>query len=131
MQPNNPGNSPQAPAPVYIQNSPVQQPMMYGVPQGVGGQTIVISQSQGNGMATTSLVLGIIGILCYGLGFVVCLTWFVGWLFAILAVIFGHIGHANGSANGTGGQGVAGFLLGYLTLAGYLLPFLLIGSAGI
>ena len=29
-----------------------------------------------------------------------------------------------------GGQGVAGLVLGYLTLAGYLIPFLLLGSIG-
>ena len=53
------------------------------------------------------------------------------WLFALLAVIFGHIGASQGSKTGVGGgQGVAGLVLGYLTLAGYLLPFLLLGSIG-
>ena len=137
MQPNNPNQDPMAPAPVYIQTAPVQQPiqqhvqpMMYGSPQAMTGQTIVISQSHGNGMATTSLIMGLLAIVCYGLGYLICLTWLIGRVFAILAIIFGHIGHANGGAHGGGGQAVAGLIMGYLTILGYILPFIFLGALG-
>ena len=137
MQPNSPHQDPSAPAPVYIQTAPPQQPiqqqaqpMMYGSPQMMPAQTILISQGQGNGMATTSLIMGIIAIVCYGLGYLICLTWFIGWLFAILAIIFGHIGQANGKTQGGGGAAVAGLIMGYLTILGYILPFVLLGSLG-
>tara|TARA_Y100000746_G_scaffold21698_1_gene16734 strand:+ start:83 stop:514 length:432 start_codon:yes stop_codon:yes gene_type:complete len=138
MQPSNPNQGPVAPAPVYIQTAPVQQPiqqqvqpMMYGSPQAVSGHSIMISQPPGNGMATTSLIMGILAIVCYGLGYLICLTWFFGWLFAILAIIFGHIGYSNGSpTNGGDGQALAGLIMGYLTIIGYILPFVFLGALG-
>ena len=75
-------------------------------------------------LAITTFLLGFIPFF----GIVFCM---ISWLFALLAVIFGHIGASQGSKTGVGGgQGVAGLILGYLTLAGYLLPFLLLGSIG-
>jgi hypothetical protein len=102
-----------------------QQPMM--------SQNILISQNSGNGASTTGLVMGILAISFFGLGWIPFLCFFllISWIFAILAIIFGHIGHAQGNKSGVGaGQGIAGFILGYLTLFGYALPFILLGSIG-
>ncbi|QOV87774.1 GYF domain-containing protein [Humisphaera borealis] len=80
-------------------------PQQAGYPQGY-----VAPSSQG--MSIASLVLGILAIpstFCYGFGF----------LLALLAVIFGHIGHSQskkqtGRANG---MAVAGLVCGYISLA--------------
>jgi hypothetical protein len=100
------------------------QPMMYGATQQpMMGQQIMIQQRT-NSMSVTGMVMGIIGISCYLLGWLICLTWLVGWVFGILAIIFGHIGQAEGNRSGIGaGQGIAGYVLGYLTLLGYIIPF--------
>ena len=136
MQPQQPNGQP---APVPIQTMPMSQPiqpvqpMLYGQPQPMMAQNIMVAQSSGNGPATTGLVMGILAITTFLLGFIpfLCFFFMVSWLFALLAVIFGHIGASQGSKTGVGGgQGVAGLILGYLTLAGYLLPFLLLGSIG-
>jgi hypothetical protein len=136
MQPQQPNNQPQ---PVPIQSAPVSQPiqpvqpMLYGQPQPMMAQNIIVAQNSGNGASTTGLVMGILAISTFALGFIpfLCFFFLFSWLFALLAVIFGHIGASQGSKTGVGGgQGVAGLVLGYLTLAGYLIPFLLLGSIG-
>ncbi|DAC50387.1 MAG TPA: hypothetical protein D7H87_04190 [Candidatus Poseidoniales archaeon] len=136
MQPQQPNNQPQ---PVPIQSAPVSQPiqpvqpMLYGQPQPMMAQNIMVAQNSGNGASTTGLVMGILAISTFALGFIpfLCFFFLFSWLFALLAVIFGHIGASQGSKTGVGGgQGVAGLVLGYLTLAGYLIPFLLLGSIG-
>ena len=136
MQPQQPNNQPQ---PVPIQSAPISQPiqpvqpMLYGQPQPVMAQNIMVAQNSGNGASTTGLVMGILAISTVALGFIpfLCFFFLFSWLFALLAVIFGHIGASQGSKTGVGGgQGVAGLVLGYLTLAGYLIPFLLLGSIG-
>ena len=136
MQPQQPNGQP---APVPIQTMPTSQPiqpvqpMLYGQPQPVMAQNIMVAQNSGNGASTTGLVMGILAISTFALGFIpfLCFFFLFSWLFALLAVIFGHIGASQGSKTGVGGgQGVAGLVLGYLTLAGYLLPFLLLGSIG-
>ena len=136
MQPQQPNNQPQ---PVPIQSTPVSQPiqpvqpMLYGQPQPMMAQNIMVAQNSGNGASTTGLVMGILAISTFALGFIpfLCFFFLFSWLFALLAVIFGHIGASQGSKTGVGGgQGVAGLVLGYLTLAGYLIPFLLLGSIG-
>ena len=136
MQPQQPNNQPQ---PVPIQSAPISQPiqpvqpMLYGQPQPVMAQNIMVAQNSGNGASTTGLVMGILAISTFVLGFIpfLCFFFLFSWLFALLAVIFGHIGASQGSKTGVGGgQGVAGLVLGYLTLAGYLIPFLLLGSIG-
>lgn len=136
MQPQQPSNQPQ---PVPIQSAPVSQPiqpvqpMLYGQPQPIMAQNIMVAQNSGNGASTTGLVMGILAISTFALGFIpfLCFFFLFSWLFALLAVIFGHIGASQGSKTGVGGgQGVAGLVLGYLTLAGYLIPFLLLGSIG-
>ena len=136
MQPQQPYNQPQ---PVPIQSVPISQPiqpvqpMLYGQPQPMMAQNIMVAQNSGNGASTTGLVMGILAISTFALGFIpfLCFFFLFSWLFALLAVIFGHIGASQGSKTGVGGgQGVAGLVLGYLTLAGYLIPFLLLGSIG-
>ena len=136
MQPQQPNNQPQ---PVPIQSAPISQPIqpvqpiLYGQPQPVMAQNIMVAQNSGNGASTTGLVMGILAISTFALGFIpfLCFFFLFSWLFALLAVIFGHIGASQGSKTGVGGgQGVAGLVLGYLTLAGYLIPFLLLGSIG-
>ena len=136
MQPQQPNNQPQ---PVPIQSAPISQPiqpvqpMLYGQPQSMMAQNIMVAQNSGNGASTTGLVMGILAISTFALGFIpfLCFFFLFSWLFALLAVIFGHIGASQGSKTGVGGgQGVAGLVLGYLTLAGYLIPFLLLGSIG-
>ena len=138
MQPQGPNVQPPS---VSIQSAPVQQPamqtqpqpMMYGQPQPIMAQNIMIPQSNSNGAATTGLVMGILAISTFALGFIpfLCFFFLFSWLFALLAVIFGHIGASQGSKTGVGGgQGVAGLILGYLTLLGYLLPFIFLGSIG-
>ncbi|MCH1443331.1 MAG: DUF4190 domain-containing protein [Candidatus Poseidoniaceae archaeon] len=139
MQPDGSMPSNQPPEPVPIQMNPVQQqmtqaqpvqPMLFGATQQpMMGQQIMIQQN-GNGMAVTGLVMGILGIVCYLLGWLICVTWAIGWLFGILAIIFGHLGHGEGKRSGTGeGQGVAGFILGYLTILGYLIPLVFLGGS--
>ena len=136
MQPQHPNTQPQ---PVPIQSAPISQPiqpvqpMLYGQPQPMMAQNIMVAQNSGNGASTTGLVMGILAISTFALGFIpfLCFFFLFSWLFALLAVIFGHIGASQGSKTGVGGgQGVAGLVLGYLTLAGYLIPFLLLGSIG-
>ena len=136
MQPQQPNNQPR---PVPIQSAPISQPiqpvqpMLYGQPQPMMAQNIMVAQNSGNGASTTGLVMGILAISTFALGFIpfLCFFFLFSWLFALLAVIFGHIGASQGSKTGVGGgQGVAGLVLGYLTLAGYLIPFLLLGSIG-
>ena len=103
------------------------QPMMYGTPQQpMMGQQIMIQQ-RANNMSVTGMVMGIIGIGCYLLGWLICITWLIGWVFAILAIIFGHIGHAEGERSGVGTeQGMIGCVLGYITMLGYIIPFLML-----
>lgn len=114
----------QKPEPVYMSMSNTQQPVFQGIPQQVPGQVVIINNSGGNGNSTASLVLGIIAVMCSLLGFVVCFTWLVGWIFAVLAVVFGHLGLANAKQRGGSGTAVVGLICGYLTLALYLIPFI-------
>ena len=138
MQPDGSIPSNQPPTSIPIQMNPVQQPMqaqpaqpmLFGAtPQPMMAQQVMIQQN-GNGMAVTGLVMGLLGIFCYLLGWLICITWAVGWLFGILAIIFGHLGQAEGNRSGVGaGQGIAGFILGYLTILGYIIPMLLLGGS--
>ena len=118
----------QKPEPVYIPASSIQQPVFQGIPQQMPGQMVIINNSGGNGNSTASLVFGLIAVMCSILGFVICLTWLVGWIFAILAVIFGHIGLANSKNKGGSGTAIVGLICGYLTLAIYLFPFIILAA---
>ncbi|GAA3962443.1 DUF4190 domain-containing protein [Actinomadura viridis] len=68
-----------------------------------------------NGMATASLVLGIIGIFACGLT-------------SILAIIFGHVAHSQIKRTGEGGAGMAtaGLVMGYILTVGWLLYWVVI-----
>ena len=133
MQPNR-----QPPQAVPIQSVPIQQTMQYVQPgQQVQyiqsgqqvmmvqpGQQIIIQQGS-SGMSLTSLIFGIGSVLCYLAGWFICITFLVAWIFGIFAIIFGHMGHVQSKQTGEGGGlGIAGFTLGYLTLLGYIIPFL-------
>ena len=68
-----------------------------------------------NGLATASLVLGILGI---------ALFWFLGFIMSILAIVFGGVGLSRAKAGAPGkGTATAGLILG---IVGLLLPLLLI-----
>ncbi len=121
--------SSEKPDQIFIPPGNFQQPVIQGVTQSMPGQTIVINNASSNGMAIASLVMGLLAISCFLLGFVVCLTFLVSWIFALLAIIFGHIGMSNSKFNGGSGSSIVGLICGYLTLAAYILPFLLLLAA--
>lgn len=92
--------------------------MAYQQPQQLIYQQIVKPPS--NGMAVTSLILGILAIVVgvwtpipiAGLVFA-----FLSFLPALLAIIFGHVGLSTSKTNGVGkGQAITGLILGYLTI---------------
>lgn len=67
-----------------------------------------------NGMATASLVCGLIGFFACGVT-------------SVLAVIFGHVSLSQIKRTGEGGHGMAvtGLILGYLVSAGWLIILIL------
>lgn len=74
-----------------------------------------------NGMAVTSLIVGIIAIVVgiwSPIPFIGLLFAFTGGLLALLAVIFGHVGLATSKRVGVGrGNSIAGLVTGYVTIA--------------
>lgn len=72
-------------------------------------------QQQGNGLAVSGMVLGIIGVVLFWIPV-------IGWILAILAIVFGGIGIAKAN-NGAPGKGmaVAGLVLGIVSIALYVL----------
>jgi hypothetical protein len=88
--------------------SPAPAPPPYAQPYPYGG---VVAQPQGNGLAVTALVLGIISIV---------FSWvpFFDWVLAVLAIIFGAIGISTANKRGGAGKGmaVAGLILGVITV---------------
>ena len=97
MQPQQPNGQP---APVPIQNHAHVATDSTGSTNAVwttstdDGSEILVAQNSGNGPATTGLVMGILAITTFLLGFIpfLCFFFMISWLFALLAVIFGHIG---------------------------------------
>ncbi|WP_433465449.1 DUF4190 domain-containing protein [Spirillospora sp. CA-128828] len=77
-----------------------------------GGPSMPVARPT-NGMATASLVCGLIGFFACGIT-------------SILAVIFGHVSLGQIKRTGEGGHGMAvtGLILGYLISAGWLLILL-------
>jgi len=68
-----------------------------------------------NGLATASLVLGILGI---------ALFWFLGFIMSILAIVFGGVGLSRANAGAPGkGTATAGLILG---IVGLVLPMLVL-----
>lgn len=76
---------------------------------------VIYVEKQTNGMATASLVLGIIGVV-FGL---VPLTAFIALICGLLAVIFGFVGRKNAKKNGVGKKTMAtwGLVLGAVAFA--------------
>jgi hypothetical protein len=82
-------------------------------------ETFPVTSQPSNGPATAGMVFGILGVV---------LMWVpvVGFVLAILAVVFGvlGLGRAN-TGGGNKGQAIAGLILG---AAGIILPILLLGA---
>ncbi|MFE1859132.1 DUF4190 domain-containing protein [Streptomyces anandii] len=137
-----PPSQPQQPAPGY--GYPQQSGPGYGYPQGQPGYPAappVYPQAPGygmaaqpsNGMGTTGLVLGIIGVVC-SLTFI---FWFFGVILGILGIIFGAIGRgkANRGEATNKGAATAGLVCGIvatvvLPLLGLLVFASFMSSAG-
>ncbi|GHD95144.1 DUF4190 domain-containing protein [Streptomyces naganishii] len=107
-----PSQPPQQPAPGY--GYPQQSGPGYGYPQGQPGYPAappVYPQTPGygmpaqpsNGMGTTGLVLGIIGVVC-SLTFI---FWFFGVILGILGIIFGAIGRGKATRGEATNKGAA------------------------
>ena len=96
-----------------------------GQPQGMTNNQYVIQETMKNGVATSGMVLALVGILFMLLGFVTeGLTCLFAWFFGLLGIIFGHIGVARSRHSGVGRtEGTTGYVL-----ALYVIPivFLLI-----
>ncbi|MEV5354268.1 DUF4190 domain-containing protein [Streptomyces sp. NPDC093516] len=138
-----PAQPPQQPAPGY--GYPQQSGPGYGYPQGGPGYPaappVGYPQAAGygmpaqpsNGMGTTGLVLGIIGVVCS----VTFLLWFFGVILGILAIIFGAVGRGKairGEATNKGAA-TAGLVCGIiatviLPLLGFLLFASIMGGLG-
>jgi hypothetical protein len=94
---------------------PAQPPVQY-----VGQPPVHYVQSSTNGLAVTSMVLGIVGLLSFG---------FV----SIGAIITGHLALAGQKAkDGFGrGQAIAGLIMGYLPVLGWLLFWIVVIVIGV
>jgi len=84
--------------------APQYGPPGYGPPPG-----------QSNGMAVTGMVCGIIGLVLFWLPV-------VGWILAILGIIFGGVGIAKANAGGPNkGMAIAGVVLGIVSISLYVI----------
>ncbi|MEU6912644.1 DUF4190 domain-containing protein [Streptomyces olindensis] len=138
-----PSQPPQQPAPGY--GYPQQSGPGYGYPQGGPGYPAAppvgypqapgygIPPQPSNGMGTTGLVLGIIGVVCS----VTFLLWFFGVILGILAIIFGAIGRGKATRGEATNKGAAtaGLVCGIiatviLPLLGFLLFAGIMGGLG-
>ena len=118
------------PASVLIQagvdNKPTaSQPgsTLSGQPQGMTNNQYVIQETMKNGVATSGMVLSLVGILFMLLGFV------TEGLTCLFAWFFGLMGLARSRHSGVGRtEGSTGYVLGNIVLALYVIPivFLLI-----
>ena len=80
---------------------------------------VVVQQQQGNGLAVTGLVLGIIGL-------VFCWIAWLGIILGVLSVICGASGSANQVKRG---MAIAGIVLGILAvLFAILIPIMIMGA---
>ncbi|MFJ4685770.1 DUF4190 domain-containing protein [Streptomyces sp. NPDC088789] len=110
--------SPAYPSPAYPPAQPVGYPMTPGY---------VMPMQPSNGMGTTGLVLGIIGVVCS----VTFFLWFLGVILGVLAIIFGAIGRgkANRGEATNKGAATAGLVCGIVaTVILPLLGFLVFAS---
>jgi hypothetical protein len=109
-----PGN---APAPGAMPPGPPSYAPMPGMPP--GGAPV-----QGNALAVTALVLGIVGL-------VFCWVPFLGVLLGVLALIFGIIGARRGRVRASRrGQAMAGWIMGSITIVlGIILTVVILNAA--
>ena len=116
-----------------MQPMPGQQPQeMYGQPQMAApmGQTVIIQQAAGNGMAVTGGVMGILTWVFFLLGLVIGITMCLTPITMLLGIIFSHIGLSSSNASGVGkGWAITGLILNYLYLVAGIAMFFLIGAA--
>ncbi|MFE1249883.1 DUF4190 domain-containing protein [Streptomyces sp. NPDC058735] len=108
---------------------PAPPPVSYPQPPGYG----MPPAQPSNGMGTTGLVLGIIGVVCS----VTFLLWFFGVILGILAIIFGAIGRGKATRGEATNKGAAtaGLVCGIiatviLPLLGFLLFAGIMGGLG-
>lgn len=130
-RPDGPADEPGAPPPPAGSPGQEQQPppppqqQQYQPPpqQQYGGPPV----KQGNGLAVTALVLGIIGAL---FGFVPLMFW-LAIILGILAVIFGAIGLARSKDPYRGGRGqaIAGLVLGIIAIGVGILQVAVLNEA--
>ena len=90
-------------------------------PQPTGGQTVYVQQApaQGNGMATASLVLGIIALVMVWIP----LIGMIAWILAPLGLIFGLISLGKPTGRGLGIAGTICSAIALLACIGWLLLF--------
>ena len=118
------GGFPQQPNPYQTPQGGVPQP--YGQP-GYGVPVVpLVPQVPNNGLAITSMVVSLVGIVT------MCL-WGIGFILAILGVIFGHVAKGQIQRDGTrgGGMATAGLVIGYVIIGFFAVGILLfaIGAA--
>ncbi|XVQ10965.1 DUF4190 domain-containing protein [Spirillospora sp. CA-255316] len=103
----------------YGHSDPYQQPAQVQHHYYGGGPPVA---PRNNGMAITSMVLGIIGVVTCG-----------GVLFSVGAIIFGHVAQSQIRRTGEQGNGmaVAGLVLGYIfALLGLIYWIVIVGIYG-
>lgn len=110
-----------------VPGSPAPQPPVTGPypPQPVYPPQVVMAvQPPTSGLAVTSLVMGIIGLLG---------GWCLLGIPCVLAVICGHAGLAatNGNARSGRGLAVAGLVMGYICVIPAIVVFFMIGGLGV
>ena len=108
------------------------QPMLYGQAQPMMAQNIMVCSKQRQRCCNNWIGDGILAIQpSFSDSFRSCVS-SSGQLVVRSSRCYlrTHWGSQGSKTGVGGGQGVAGLVLGYLTLAGYLLPFLLLGSIG-
>lgn len=119
------------PASVVIQagvdNKPTaSQPAstLSGQPQAMRNNRYVIQETMKNSVATSGMVLSLVGVLFMVMGFMTeGFTCLFAWFFGLLGIIFGHIGVARSRHSGVGrSEGTAGYVVGYVVLALYVIP---------
>jgi len=80
-----------------------------------------IVKAPSNGMAVTSLILGIVAVVIgiwSPIPIIGIVPAFIAFLPSVLAAVFGHIGLSQAAKNGVGrGHALTGMILGYVALA--------------
>ena len=90
-----------------------------------GGANAAAPRARSNGMATASLVLGIVALPTS------CLSWLIGLPLAILALVLGLVAMKQIRERGQGGRGTAltGVILGIVVLALSVVLFAIVGGS--